>query len=117
MHSRARVYPRGSPTQLRQIFFSGTCLSNTCFTFVLLSDTCFSYMCVRNTCFMLFFVRNMCFDDTCFRSTCYMFVLLTLTIPRSFYFTEYEILTGVPNYWAPSSLGGVIPILGCHVGR
>jgi len=38
--------------------------------------------------------------------------LLTLNIPRSFYFSEYENLTGVPNYWAPSFLGGVIPILG-----
>jgi len=35
--ARTRL-PRGSPTRLRQIFFSGTCLSNTCFMFVLLSD-------------------------------------------------------------------------------
>ena len=31
--ARARL-PRGSPTRLRQIFVSGTCLSNMCFMFV-----------------------------------------------------------------------------------
>jgi len=36
-----------------------------------------------------------------------MFVLLTINIPRSFYFSEYENLTGAPNYWAPSFLAGV----------
>ena len=34
-----------------------------------------------------------------------MFVLLTVTIPRSFYLAEYEILTGGPNYWVTPFLG------------
>src|SRR6266581_463926 len=96
MHSRVCVYPRGSPTRLREIFFTGTCLSNTCFMFVLLSN--FSEH-------MLFVFC--CFSDTCLRGTCFMFVLLTINIPRSFYFSEYENLTGAPNYWGPSFLGGV----------
>src|SRR5712691_9906860 len=54
--ARACLSP-GSPTRLRHIFFRGTCLSNTCF----------------------------------------MFVLLTLTIPRLFYFAGYEILCWVRN--------------------
>src|SRR5260221_5492210 len=36
--------------------------------------------------------------------TCFMFVFLTLTIPRSLYVSECEILTALPNYWAPSFL-------------
>ena len=52
-----------------------------------------------------------------FHSTCFMFVLLILVIPRSFYFSEYEILTGVPNYWAHSFLGGVTSVLGYDIGR
>ncbi len=73
--------------------------------FVLLSD-------VFGTRALCVFFCYTCFNDTCLS---FMFVFITLTIPRSFYFAEYEILTGVPNYWAPSSLGGVIPILGCHI--
>jgi len=34
-----------------------------------------------------------------------MFVLLTVTIPRSFYLAEYEMLTGGPNYWVTPFLG------------
>ena len=34
--------------------------------------------------------------------TCFMFVFLTLALPRLYYFSEYEILTAVPNYWAHS---------------
>ena len=48
-----------------------------------------------------------CFSNTCLRGMCFMFVLLTINIPRSFYFSEYENLTGVLNYWGPSFLGSM----------
>ena len=41
----------------------------------------------------LFLLSNV-FGSVFFRSTCFMFVLLILAVPRSFYLSEYEILTG-----------------------
>src|SRR5712691_6616797 len=58
-------------------------------------------------------LRHIFFRGTC-QEPVFMFVFLTLTIPRSFYFAGYEILTGLPNYWAHSFLGGVIPIWVSH---
>jgi len=38
MHSRAHAFTGAPPLDLDIIVFSGTCLSNTCFMFILLSD-------------------------------------------------------------------------------
>ena len=92
---RAHTRLPGAPPFDLQNFISGTCLSNTCFMFVfLLSD-------VFGTRALYFFFCYTCFNDTCL---IFMFVFLMLTIPRSFYFSECEILTALPNFWAPSFL-------------
>ena len=54
------------------------------------------------------------FSSTCLSNTWFMFVLHTLTTPRSFYFAEYKSLTAEvkkPNEWNGSWL---TPFLGCH---
>ena len=62
------------------------------------------------------FQRRACLSNTCFNDTWFffMFVLLTSTTPRSFYFSEYESLTAEvkkPKEWNGSWLA---PFLGCH---
>src|SRR5260221_8356130 len=77
-------------------FFATRVLCNTCFMFVF----CLAmFLETRALCsFLCFFI----FMFFCY--TCFMFVFLTLTIPRSLYVSECEILTVLPNYWAPSFL-------------
>src|SRR5712691_12135220 len=91
MQLRAHVYPQGSPTRLRHISFRGTCLKNTCFMFFLFFSTCLPTRALGT--------RVLC-----------LFCLSTNT--RSFYFSEYEILTAElvnPKYWNHSWLA---PFLG-----
>ena len=59
-------------------------------------------------------LRQNFYKGTCLSGTWSMFVLLTLTTPRSFYFAEYKSLTAEvkkPNKWNGSWLA---PFLGCH---
>ena len=87
---RARACLPGAPPldlELRENFFSGTCLSHTCFMFVLLSDV------FGSTCLFLVFLAP-CVLTT---RAPFMFVLLTPKIPRSVYFSECEILTALPK--------------------
>src|SRR5712691_9609108 len=78
------------------MFFCYTCFMQhvlyVCFCLAMFLET-------RALCSFLCFFMFMFFCYTCF-----MFVFLTLTIPRSLYFSECEILTALPNYWAPSFL-------------
>jgi len=74
------------------VFFLGTQTRALCL-FVCFP---FPFVCFLSVCLFVF-LRN--------TNTCLMFVLLTITIPRSFYFTECEILTAVPNYWDNSFFG------------
>jgi len=95
--ARARVYP-GLPHSTYRISLAARALATRAlclfFYFFLLSD-------VFGTRALYFFFCYTCFNDTC---PIFMFVFLMLTIPRSFYFSECEILTALPNYWAPSFL-------------
>src|SRR5260221_8064519 len=92
--ARARVYP-GPRFDLDRILLAARALATRALClFFLLSD-------VFGTRALYFFFCCTCFNDTC---PMFMFVFLMLTIPRSFYFSECEILTALPNYWAPSFL-------------
>src|SRR5260221_1853441 len=96
MQLRTHVYPQGSPTRLRHISFRGTCLKNTCFMFFLFFSTCL---------------------PTRALGTCVLCLFCLSTNTRSFYFSEYEILTAElvnPKYWHRSWLA---PFLGSDSTR
>src|SRR5260221_4799498 len=106
IRARAQLYPG---LDLERISLAARALATRALCLFLLSDV-FATRALCLFCLAMFLeTRALClflcfFMFLFFCYMCFMFVFLTLTIPRSLYFSECKILTALPNYWAPSFL-------------